>query len=120
MIKAILKLDNSVKVQIVKLHWQDTLAIRQEVLWPDKPREFCHVEGDETAWHYGGYIKDASIEKTLVCVASIYPDSNNIDSNTRHASKARLRKFATLSDYQNQGIGSLVLKHIIEELKKTN
>ena len=40
-------------MRIEKLHWQDTLAIRQKVLWPEKPPEFCHVKGDDQASHYG-------------------------------------------------------------------
>lgn len=42
-----------------------------------------------------------------MCVASIY----------REGEDARLRKFATLTEYQGRGIGSYVLKHIMSELK---
>ena len=98
-------------MQIKKLQWQQTLAIRHEVLWPDKPQAFCHVDGDEPAWHYGVYI-----DKTLVCVASIYPGLTN-NTNDNNDKSARLRKFATLTHYQNQGIGSFILSHIIDSLK---
>ncbi|MEH6455874.1 MAG: GNAT family N-acetyltransferase [Cocleimonas sp.] len=96
-------------MQIQKLQWQQTLTIRQAVLWPEKPQEFCHVEDDEQALHYGVYIDQA-----LVCVASVYPEVViSINSNN----SARLRKFATLVAYQNQGVGSFVLSHIIDSLK---
>lgn len=106
-------------MQIIKLHWQDTLAIRQEVLWPDKPQEFCHVEGDQDAWHYG-VIAEGNNNKKLVCVASIYFEV--VESNNKNQSKnnARLRKFATLDTYQKQSIGSFLINHIINSLKEHN
>tara|TARA_R110001583_G_scaffold26571_2_gene95710 strand:+ start:12311 stop:12718 length:408 start_codon:yes stop_codon:yes gene_type:complete len=88
-------------MQIKTIHWQETLPIRHQVLWPSKPVEFCKVEGDEIASHYGAYI-----EETLACVASIY-----IDGST-----ARLRKFATLEHFQAKGIGSKMLLYILREL----
>jgi len=90
-------------MNIQSIGWEMALPIRHAVLWPDKPLSFCKVEDDETAKHYGAYINNQ-----LVCVASIY-----IDEQT-----ARLRKFATLADFQGRGIGSQMLAYIIDELKK--
>ena len=92
-------------MNIHKIQWQQTLAIRHKVLWPDKSEAFCKVSGDETATHFGVYL-----ENNLVCVASIYLDGTT----------ARLRKFATLESFQNQGIGKHVISHIISTLKKSN
>ena len=94
-------------MHIKELEWQDTLAIRQKVLWPNKNQEFCRVTGDEDASHYG-----VLIDQKIVSVASVYPDITTPNKQT-----ARLRKFATLAPYQNQGIGSFVLRHIIDVLK---
>lgn len=88
-------------IRIVAIH--DILPIRHHVLWPDKPISFCQVEGDDSATHYGVYVKEE-----LVCVASIY-----IKEQT-----ARLRKFATLADFQGRGIGSQLITHILNELKR--
>ena len=85
------------------IQWQDALPIRHKVLWPSKPALFCKVEDDELAQHYGVYIDDK-----LVSVASIYIDDN----------RARLRKFATLSEFQGQGFGSYLLTHIFNNLKE--
>ena len=87
---------------IKAIHWEDALPIRHAVLWPNKPPSFCKIEDDETANHYGVFI-----ENKLVCVASVY-----IQQQT-----ARLRKFATLSDFQGKGIGSYMLAYLIETLK---
>jgi len=91
---------SEILMEIVGLDWEETIPIRQKVLWPDKPSSFCKVEGDEAGRHYG-----VIIEGALVCVASIYIESGS----------ARLRKFATLEDFQNRGIGTALLKHMIED-----
>ncbi len=78
-------------MEVKKITWEETIPIRHQVLWPDKNPEFCIVEGDARALHYGIFL-----EAELVCVASIYVSEN----------PARLRKFATLQEYQNQGVGS--------------
>ena len=90
---------------IREIDWQDTLSVRHQVLWPDKPVSFSRVDGDETATHYGAFT-----DGMLVCVASIYLSEDS----------ARLRKFATLPDYQGRGIGSKVLAKAIEQLKQQN
>lgn len=88
-------------MQIHRIHWQDTLPLRHAVLWPDRPPEFCHVEGDEGAWHFGAFVPEG-----LVSVASIYPEGRS----------ARLRKFATAGEFQRRGIGTRMLEHILAEL----
>ena len=82
---------------------EETLPIRHQVLWPNKTIDECRVEGDETGYHFGVFIG-----QDLVCVASIFIDGE----------RARLRKFATIEEYQGKGIGSFVLKHIIDVLQQ--
>ncbi len=85
-------------MHIQKISWQDTIAIRHRVLWPGESPAFCHVEGDETAWHYGVFVNGE-----LVSVASVFADGDG----------ARLRKFATLPECQGRGIGSALLTHVL-------
>ncbi|WP_211675856.1 GNAT family N-acetyltransferase [Moritella sp. 5] len=99
--KATSKDANSI-VNILTIQWQEALPIRHRVLWPNKQPSFCKVDGDESAIHYGAYI-----DGELICVASIY-----IEGRT-----ARLRKFATLPPFQGKGVGSLVIAHVVKELK---
>jgi predicted GNAT family N-acyltransferase len=75
------------------------LPIRHCVLWPNKNMEECRVEDDDSGEHFGVFINE-----TLVCVASIFMTKGI----------ARLRKFATIEEYQNKGIGRFVLKHIMD------
>ncbi|EPJ45149.1 MAG: hypothetical protein OFPII_30060 [Osedax symbiont Rs1] len=84
-------------MEIRTIPWQQTIPLRNRVLWPNKPPEFCHIDGDADGLHFGAFVNGV-----LVCVASVYL--------TLH--KARLRKFATNSRYQNQGIGFAMLNLI--------
>jgi len=91
-------------MEIKSISWEETIPLRHKVLWPNKPPEFCRVDGDEEGLHFGAFINNE-----LICVASIYLT----------AEKARLRKFATDARFQNQGIGSKMLDFIILQLKNT-
>ncbi|WP_261817806.1 GNAT family N-acetyltransferase [Vibrio gallicus] len=86
-------------VAIEQICWQQTIGLRHHVLWPHKSPEFCHVPEDEQGMHFGVFI-----DARLVCVASLFWDGRAI----------RLRKFATDSDYQGQGIGSQLLNHMLK------
>ncbi|CAH0538966.1 GNAT family N-acetyltransferase [Vibrio marisflavi] len=88
-------------MEIRAIDLQQVLPIRHQVLWPNEPIEYCIVDGDETAEHFGAFLNNK-----LVCVASIYLDNTH----------ARLRKFATLPAYQTQGIGSAMIQFIIHFL----
>jgi len=80
---------------------QETLEIRHRVLWPMKPIEFCKLEDDPQGIHYGGFV-----DGKLICVASIFIEGD----------RARLRKFATLDEYQHKGYGTSMLNKIIDDL----
>ncbi|MFK7804151.1 MAG: GNAT family N-acetyltransferase [Anaerolineae bacterium] len=90
-------------MKIVEIQCEKTIDIRHKVMWPGKPREFCHVDGDDSALHFGAFV-----ESKLVSVASLFLDETS----------GRLRKFATLETFQRQGIGSQMLEHVIQEAQK--
>lgn len=90
-------------VEIRNINWQDTMSLRHRILWPDKPPEYCRVEEDPVGHHFGAFINNK-----LVCVASVYIDHG----------EARLRKFATETEFQGQGIGSKMLYHVFAFIKQ--
>ncbi|KAA8678409.1 GNAT family N-acetyltransferase [Vibrio gigantis] len=92
-------------MEIKQISATEVLAVRHQVLWPDKPMSFCRIPDDDQATHYGAFVGEM-----LVCVASIYIQGH----------EARLRKFATLPEFQGQGIGSNVIEHSISNLKDLN
>jgi len=89
-------------MEIRAISWQQTIPLRHSVLWPSKPAEYCYVEGDDEALHFGAFVN-----QELVCVASVYFTLN----------RARLRKFATDVRHQKQGIGSKMLQYIIQSIR---
>lgn len=90
---------------IQAITWQQSLPIRQKVLWPNRPEIFCQIEEDRDAQHFGVFI-----DKQLVCVASLYSKTVN------EVCRVRLRKFAILDEHKGKGIGTKLLTHIISDL----
>ncbi|ART81587.1 GNAT family N-acetyltransferase [Oceanisphaera profunda] len=88
---------------IRQIDWQQTIPVRHLVLWPDRPPAFSQVENDAAGQHFGGFIDD-----NLVCVASVFIEGE----------QARLRKYATLPQFQGQGVGTQVLSAIFAYLKQ--
>jgi len=86
------------ELEIVAITWQETMDVRQQVLWPDQPVAFCHVEGDEVAWHFGAYDTGR-----LIGVASLYSGGDSV----------RLRKLAVIESHQGRGVGSTLLRHLL-------
>ena len=91
------------QLNIQKITPEQTLPLRQQVLWPAASLEDCRLADDEIGWHFGGFY-----QQELVCVASVFIDQK----------KARLRKFATLPAYQGQGIGQMMLTRLLAELSQ--
>lgn len=90
--------------QIQQIDAEFTWPIRQYVLWPDQPISHCMLEDDAIGTHYGVFV-----DGRLVSVASLFPQGAGV---------LRLRKFATLPDYQHLGMGTALLKHIIADVPK--
>lgn len=81
----------------------ETLALRHSVLWPDKPIEAVRLPNDADGYHVGAFV-----DGQLVAVISLFVDG----------SRAQFRKFATHPNFQGQGIGSMLLKHVIDRAKQ--
>ncbi|GIT91838.1 N-acetyltransferase [Jannaschia pagri] len=83
-------------MEIIPLTAEDTLPLRQKVLWPDRPLGALRVPGDDDAIHLG-----AERSGSLVGVASFYSDG---------PTSARLRKLAVDPAYQGQGLGRALVQ----------
>lgn len=91
------------EVVIKKALLEEILPIRHKVLWPDKPFEFVKVEGDEEGIHFGLYQNSQ-----LVTIISLFAEGKSM----------RFRKFATLPEFQNQGLGKKMILYIVEYAKE--
>ncbi|OON67958.1 GNAT family N-acetyltransferase [Hymenobacter sp. CRA2] len=77
-----------------------TYALRHQVLWPDKPAAYVELPEDAAGLHFGAFRG-----QELLSVVSLFVDGE----------VARFRKFATRPDVQGQGVGSALLRHIMQE-----
>ncbi|WP_018605743.1 GNAT family N-acetyltransferase [Uliginosibacterium gangwonense] len=89
---------------IRRIDAEQTLPIRHAVLWPHKPLDYCRVAEDAQGEHWGAFV-----DGQLVCVASLFADEQG---------GMRLRKFATLTSMQGQGIGSALLAQLLVQLRQ--
>ncbi|WP_396600386.1 GNAT family N-acetyltransferase [Algibacter sp. R77976] len=92
-------------VEILEITHQETLSIRHEVMWPDKPIDYVHIPNDHQGKHFGLFFNGK-----MISVISLFIVNN----------EAQFRKFATLIDYQGQGFGSILIKEILNIVKREN
>ena len=81
----------------------DTYELRHQVLWPGEPVSYIKLGNDAAGLHFGAFRNGK-----LVSVISLFIDD----------SVSRFRKFATRPDCQGQGIGSQLLRHVINEARR--
>lgn len=87
---------------------EQTYPLRHAMLWPNKPPDFVKVDNDAEGHHYGAFVADE-----LIAVISLFVADGQAVRRT-----ARFRKFATHPDYQRQGIGTVLLSHVIAEARQ--
>ncbi|OXA77669.1 GNAT family N-acetyltransferase [Flavobacterium frigidimaris] len=88
------------KIEAIKA--SETWEIRHKVMWPEQPFEFVQLEEDNSGLHFGVFD-----EQKLVSIVSCFIVGDEM----------QFRKLATLADYQEKGIASLLLKHILKLAK---
>ncbi|TXE06148.1 GNAT family N-acetyltransferase [Seonamhaeicola algicola] len=81
----------------------NTIAIRHEVMWPNKPQAYVVLPNDNEGLHFGLFLN-----QTLVSVVSLFTEENTL----------QFRKFATLQAHQGKGYGSQLLTHVFEYANK--
>lgn len=87
-------------MEIIPIKTEQCLDIRHQVLWPNLSRNECRLPGDEEAKHYGLFVEDK-----LVSCLSLFVVSPEL---------WQIRKFATLTKYQNQGYGTFLLTNTLQ------
>jgi len=89
--------------EIKQITSSETLPIRHKVMWPNKPIEYVKLPNDENARHFGLFVNGE-----ITSIISLFEDNNEV----------QFRKFATLEKFQGLGYGSILLKKIIDLIKK--
>ena len=85
------------QIHIREIEAETTYAIRQQVMWPNKPIAFVKLPKDKEGVHFGLF-KDSEI----ISIISFFKNGNS----------AQFRKFATKISEQGNGYGSILLNHI--------
>jgi len=92
-----------VKNEIKEITSEETLDIRNKVMWPNKSIDYVRISNDSEGRHFGLFINDK-----LISVISLFINDNS----------AQFRKFATLTNYQGNGYGSVLLNEIINIVER--
>lgn len=91
------------QVDIQNLTAQETLPVRQTVFAPDQPQSQSMVPDDESGQHFG-----LLVDGRLVGVASLFIEGE----------RARLRKLAILGDFRQLGLGSRLIRQVMDTARE--
>ncbi len=89
--------------EIKQITATETLSIRHKVMWPNMPIEYVKLPNDENARHFGLFISGE-----ITSIISLFVENNEV----------QFRKFATLIEFQGLGYGTILLRNIIDLIKK--
>ena len=87
-------------LEITQIQPSETWNLRHRVMWADKPLSYVQLPEDEIGIHFGLF-RDAQ----LLSVISLF-----IENDT-----AQFRKFATETNHQGKGYGSMLLNYLVQE-----
>lgn len=90
-------------MEIREIVSEETLKIRQNVMWPEKSIEFVEVAEDKEGTHFGLFEDN----KIISVISLFYKDK-----------EVQFRKFATLTTEQGKGYGTKLLKFVFNEADK--
>ncbi|CAJ1396072.1 unnamed protein product [Effrenium voratum] len=93
------------EVELVELRFEETYPLREGVLWPGRP-DLAALDCDPQGKHWG--VRRTSGELVSVISVFVSPDGR----------EAQFRKFATAVECQGQGLGSLLLQHVIQQARQ--
>jgi len=94
-----------VDYSLINITTEQTIPIRHQAMWPDKPVDFVRIPNDNEGQHFG-----IEMNNELVAIISLFVKNG----------EAQFRKFATVKKHQGKGIGSYLLNEIIERAQHKN
>ena len=113
-----------------EIEQSETIAVRHSVLWPHMPLEHVILPEDIRGKHFGAFVlespaADKIFTSSSVAVISLFhEDVPQIDASRSAAefdvgtgSSWRFRKFACVEALQGQGIGSTLLRFVLDHAR---
>lgn len=91
--------------EIKEITTAEVIPIRHKVMWPQKPIDYVKLSNDQSARHFG-----LIVNGNITSIISLFYNNNEV----------QFRKFATLTEYQGKGYGSILLKEILTMLTQEN
>ncbi|MGB0958877.1 MAG: GNAT family N-acetyltransferase [Halocynthiibacter sp.] len=83
------------EIELKQIRADDTLGLRQDILWPDHPISHVKVKGDENALHIGAFAGGMHI---------------GVGSFFYQGAQVQLRKLAVRPEIQGHGVGSRIVR----------
>jgi predicted GNAT family N-acyltransferase len=101
-------------MEVKQITAQQTITLRHRILRPHQTEADCIYPGDEAtdSYHYGAF--DG---QKLVCIASVFKQSEERFGQFKQRNQYRLRGMATLTEYRGTGQGNSVLQACIAQCK---
>ncbi|WBX73234.1 GNAT family N-acetyltransferase [Tenacibaculum pacificus] len=90
-------------IEIKQITATKTLEIRHKAMWANKPIAYVKLPNDENGTHFGLFVNDE-----ITAVISLFIANN----------EAQFRKFATLTEFQGLGYGTILLNKVIDFTKE--
>ncbi|CAE7685552.1 yitI [Symbiodinium pilosum] len=97
-------MEDANQAEVVELGFEETYPLREAVLWPGRP-DLAALDCDPHGKHWGMRRRGE-----LVSVISVFVDGDGRE--------AQFRKFATALECQGQGLGSILLKHVMDQAQQ--
>lgn len=96
------------------------IDLRTRILRPGQPIEICHYAEDNlsSTFHLGAFATEADGSRKIVANGTFMQNSHPDFSTAKNP--YRLRGMATDTEYQGQGLGSLILQQAEMILKSMN
>ena len=91
------------------------MPLRHSVLWPDCPVSYVLLPEDDSGKHYGAFLDGVCDPVAVISVFEEAFSQPMPDGGVGCVPALRFRKFACDPEYQGQGIGTRLLRHVFDD-----